>query len=246
MSDDKTEPETHKKKAADILGKANQARETVTSVADTANNAFSAIKWVAIAICLGLAVFAGFSVYKLVTAPAKAVGNAAEAVTDTVKSGASSVKEGTSDLIQRLVIAPGDQRQFDRAAEAAFVAVSDMSTAEPETMKERLFWGANFGGHDNKVCQLSISFGGSELPVFIASDNKGYATSKSLGSKKDRLMRILIRADGDDLGLNTEWDQDSRHWVMKWKSTTLKKTLNDKEARQRIMDVLMATKACGA
>jgi len=155
MSEDETDPTPKKIKAGEFLGKANQARESVTSVADAANNAFGAIKWVAIAICLGLIVFTGFSVYKLVTAPAR------------------------------------------------------MGETAPDTIKERMFWTAHFGGHENKVCQLSMSFGEAELPVFIAADNKGYATSKSLGSKNDRLMRILIRADGDDLALNTEWDNDA-------------------------------------
>ena len=120
-----------------------------------------------------------------------------------------------------------------------------MDETAPETIKERMFWTANFGGHENKICQLSMSFGGAELPVFIAADNKDYATSKSLGSKNDRLMRILIRADGDDLALNTEWDQVAGVWVMKWKSTTIKKTLDDADAEKRVLDVLAnAAKDC--
>ncbi len=245
MSEDETDPTPKKIKAGEFLGKANQARESVTSVADAANNAFGAIKWVAIAICLGLIVFTGFSVYKLVTAPARAVGNAAETVTDTVKSGALTVKDSASDIIKRLVIPASNQGQLNTAAEAAFAALSNMGETAPETIKERMFWTANFGGHENKVCQLSMSFGGAELPVFIAADNKDYATSKSLGSKNDRLMRILIRADGDDLALNTEWDQEVGAWVMKWKSTTLKKTLNDADAETRVLDVLgMAARDC--
>jgi len=241
-------PDTNKSaktKATEILGKANQARESVTSVADTANNAFGAIKWVAIAICLGLVVFTGFSVYKLVTAPARAVGNAAETVTDTVKSGASTVKDGASDLIKRLAIKPTDQTRFNRAADAAFAKVSNMPATAPENMKERVFWTANFNGHDNKVCELSMSFGGEELPVFIAADNKDYATSKSLGSKKHRVMRILIRADGDDLALNTEWEHEAAAWVMKWRGTTIKKPLDDADAERRVLEVLGAAKSCG-
>ena len=245
MTEDSSDPISKKKKAAQLLGKANEARESVTTVADTANNAFGAIKWTAITICLGLVIFTGFSVYKLVTAPARAVGNAAEVVTDTVKSGASTVKDGASDIIKRLVIPVSNQGQLNKAAEAAFAVVSNMDETAPETIKERVFWTANFGGHENKVCQLSMSFGGAELPVFIAADNKDYATSKSLGSKNDRLMRILIRADGDDLALNTEWDQETGAWVMKWKSTTIKKTLDDRDAETRVLDVLAnAAKDC--
>ena len=238
MTEESNDPISKKKKAAQLLGKANEARESVTTVADTANNAFGAIKWVAITICLGLVIFTGFSVYKLVTAPARAVGNAAEVVTDTVKSGASTVKDGASDIIKRLVIPVSNQGQLNKAAEAAFAVVSNMGETAPETIKERMFWTANFGGHENKICQLSMSFGGVELPVFIAADNKDFATSKSLGSKNDRLMRILIRAVGDDLALNTEWDQDSGAWVMKWKNTTIKKTLDDRDAETRVLDVL--------
>lgn len=244
---EKTAEKPSVKKATDILGKANQARESVSSVADTANNAFGAVKWTAIAITLGLVIFVGSAVYKLVTAPARAVGNAAGAVTDTVKSGASSVKEGTADMINRLVIKTPNQRALDAAAEAAFTAVTDMRASAPEGMKQRVFWKANFGGHENKVCALSMKFGDTDIPVFIAADNKDYVTSKSLGSKKDRLMRILIRADGDDLALNTEWDQDAGSWVMKWKANTIKKSLGDGDAARRVMDVLgVAARECGA
>jgi len=60
------------------------------------------------------------------------------------------------------------------------------------------------------------------------------------------LPRIIkTRADGDDLALNTEWDQEVGAWVMKWKSTTLKKTLNDADAETRVLDVLgMAARDC--
>jgi len=173
------------------------------------------------------------------------VGNAAETVTDTVKSGASTVKDGASDIINRLVISVSNQSQLNTVTEAAFAVVSNISETAPETIKERMFWTTNFGGHENKVCELSMSFGGYDIPVFIAADNKGYTTSKSLGSKKDRLMRILIRAEGDDLGLNTEWDHETGAWLMKWKSTTIKKPLDDKGAERRMLDVLkMATQEC--
>lgn len=246
MSDDpETNPEdaTPKnatEKAKDILGKANQARESVSAVADTANNALSAVKWVAIAITLGLMIFAGSAVYKLVTAPARIVGNAAETVTDTVKSGTSSVKESAAGVISRLIIETPNQGALDKAAEAAFEALTKMPASPPDSLKTRMFWTANFGGHENKVCALSMTFGDMDIPVFIAADNKDYATAKSLGTKNDRLMRIIIRAEGDDLGLNTEWDNDASAWVIKWKANTIKKSLDDGDAAKRVMDVLGA------
>ena len=58
-------------------------------------------------------------------------------------------------------------------------------------------------------------------------------------------MRIFIRADGDDVGLNAQWDNDAQIWVMKWKSTTIKKTLDDKTAEQRVLEVLsQAARGC--
>ena len=243
-SQDKPE-DTPVKKAAKIIGKANEACESVATVADTANNVFSAVKWVAIAISLGLVIFVGSAVYKLVTAPARVVGNAAEAVTDTVKSGASTVKEGTADIISRLVIKTPNQRALDIAAEAAFKTVTNIPAAAPDNMKQRVFWTANFGGHENKVCELSLKFGETDIPVFIAADNKDYATSKSLGSKNGRLMRILIRADGDNLAINTEWDNEASAWVIKWKANTIKKSLDDGDAAKRVMDVLgVAARDC--
>jgi len=240
MTDDTPEENKALDKAKDVAGKAMQTADNVGKVAEGAGNIFGAIKWVAIAVTFGLIFFGGMAIYKAVTAPVKAVGNAAEAITDTVKSGTSSVKDGAAEIINRLIIPTSNQRELNLAAEAAFKTVANMAETQPETMKERVFWTANFGGHENKVCELSMSFGGDELPVFIAADNKDYATSKSLGSKKDRLMRILIRADGDNLALNTEWDDDASAWIMKWKSTTIKKSLDDKDAETRLLDVLEA------
>ena len=58
-------------------------------------------------------------------------------------------------------------------------------------------------------------------------------------------MRILIRADGDDVGLNTEWDNEAGAWVMKWKANTIKKSLDDSDAAKRVMDVLgVAAREC--
>lgn len=240
VSEENPRAKKPKGKVRQVAGKAWETADNVGKVTEGAGQIFGAIKWVAIAICLGLVILTGSAVYKFVTAPVRAVGNAAETVTDTVKSGAETVKEGTADIIKRLVIAAPNQRALDASAERAFAALIKMPPREPSGLKERVFWTTHFGGHENKVCALSLNFGGDDISVFIAADNKDYAVAKSLGSKNDRLMRVLIRANGDDLALNTEWDAEKGAWVMKWRANTIKKSLNDKDAAKRMMDVLGA------
>lgn len=232
--------------------KAQEAAEGVSKIADSANNAFSAIKWVAIAVVLLVFVGVGWTAYKVIAAPAKAVGNAVENVSSSVKnvgssvkSGANSVKDGTSEILNRLVIETTNQTLLNTQAETAFKTLSDMEPVVVEGMKNRVYRRANFPGHENKVCELSMTFGSIEIPVLIANDNKSYATSKSLGSKKDRKTRLVIRADGDDIPLNTQWDSDTQNWVMGWKRSTISKPLSDSEAEARVLAILdSAAKAC--
>jgi hypothetical protein len=235
---DETPKGPDKPSAKDALSTAKNATETAKTLAETTGNAISAIKWVAIAV-VAVAFFGTiFLGYKLVSAPAKAVGNAAGAVSDSVKSGASSVKEGTSEIINRLVIPAANQTLLDSASEAAFDVLNELPETLPEGMKERVFWKANFGGHENRVCTLFISFGGDPMPVVIAADNKAHLTAKSLGSDKDRLIRLMLRAPDDDIVMHVEWDETDRKWVSKWRATTVKKSLEDSIAAQRILDVL--------
>lgn len=236
MNDEK--PVSEKPSAKKIIGEAKIAADKAATIADTANNALSAIKWTAIAIVVIVLGLGGVGIYKAISAPAKAIGNAADGMGDAIKSGATSVKDGTSGLINRLVIPLDNQDEFDSFAEAAFTTVTDMATLEPTSIKDRAFKLKNFPGHEGRVCELSMRFGDTPLPVLIAADNKAYLTAKSLGSKTDRLMRILIRAEGDDIAFLIEWDAENESWVLKWKASTLKKPINDSEARSRIISAL--------
>lgn len=222
-----------------------ETAERTAAAADNVSNAFNAIKWVAIAIVTLTLVGGAYGAYKVVSAPAKVVGTAADAVTDTVKSGADKIKESSSEVINRLDIPTTNQTALNRAAEAAFEALSNMSAIEPDGMKERIYRRTNFGGHENRVCKLSIDTGKVTIPVALASDNEAYATSKALGSNENRLIRMVLTAGEDDIPFRVEWNEETNNWVMRWKATTIKKEVGDKVAEERIMDALgTAAKAC--
>ena len=73
--------------------KAMETADRAGTIAESANNAFGAIKWVAIAVVTLTLAGGAYGVYKVVSAPAKAVGNAAGAVSDTVRTGTDKSKK---------------------------------------------------------------------------------------------------------------------------------------------------------
>ncbi len=235
----------HGKKAVDIA-------ERTAGVAESAGNAISAIKWTAIAIVA--LTFAGlaYGTYKIIAAPAKAVGNAAGAVSDGVKAGAGKIKDGAGKIkdggagvINRLDIAVPDQFAFNALSEAAFTALATMEPTKADGVKDRMARAKNFGGHEGRVCKFTVDFGTGALPVTMAADNKSHATAKALGSQDDRQMRFILTAAGDDITVKVTWDNEKRLWTPGWKSTTLKKPIDDRIAAARARDVLIkAAKEC--
>lgn len=221
-----------------VVEQASGAVDKANTTMENAKGVLSTIKWVAIAVVALVVLFLGVAVYKIVSAPAKAVGNAAESVGDVVKVGAEKVKDGTSDVINRLVIPAADDANLDQTAEVAFTTLSDMVAIKPEGVKERMLWASRLGGHEGKVCRLDMDFGNGDIPVLIAADNEDYAKAKALGSKDNRLMRIVIRLPDDDVPFNALWDSETSAWMMKWKATTVKKPISDAVAGQRILDIL--------
>jgi len=125
--------------------KAIETADRAATVAESANNAFSAIKWTAIAIVTLTLAGGAFGVYKLVSAPAKAAANAAGAVTESVKTGADKIKESSAGVMNRLDIPATNQAALNRIAEAAFSALTTMAATEPDGMKDRLYRRTNFG-----------------------------------------------------------------------------------------------------
>ncbi len=214
--------------------------ERTATATDNVSNAFSAIKWVAIAVVTLTVAGGAFGVYKVVSAPAKAVGNAAGAVTETVKTGTDKIRQSGSDVMNRLDIPATNQAALNTAAERAFKALTNMAETDPEGMKERIYRRTNFSGHENRVCKLDVDFGAGAIPVSLAADNKAYATAKALGSKDGRLVRLVLTAGNTDIPLRTEWDSETQNWAMRWKGTTIKKDVSDAVVEQRILDVLIA------
>lgn len=221
--------------------KAIETADRAASVVESAGNAFGAIKWVAIAIVTLTFAGGAFAAYKVVSAPAKAVGNAAGAVTESVKTSAGKIKESSSDVINRLDIPTSNQTALNASAEAAFKALTTMAVTEPDGIKDRVYRRTNFGGNEGRVCKLDIDFGAGSIPVTLAADNEAYATAKALGSNDNRLIRMVLTAGDDDIDLRTEWDAETQSWVMRWKVTTIKKPVGDTVAEERIMDVLSTT-----
>ncbi len=221
------------KKAAEIVDKA-------ATIADGASHAFGAIKWVSIAIVMMIFAGGSYGVYKLVSAPVKAVGHASEAVAETVKSGAEKIKDSGAEVAHRLDIPTSQLAVLNQISEKTFTALSTMAVSEPNGVKDRLFRAKNFRGHDGRVCTFDLDFGNGKLPVTIAADNESYASSKALGSKNNRIMRMMIEAGKDDLALSLIWGEETQNWALKWKATTLKKPVSDAIAQQRALDVLTA------
>lgn len=244
MSDEKPEPSTKDKLKATAT-KTAEVAEKASNAAEVANNAFGAIKWVAIAVVLLTVSGLGYCSYKAVTKPVAAVTDAGKKVVDVVGDGAESLKENTNKVINRLLIPTQNQTRLNRLAEANFDILHNLPVSKPEGLKDRLFRKTNFGDSDNRICKMSIDFGGGEIAVYAAADNKGYAKSKALGSKDGRLIRFIIRAEGDDIPINVVWDNDAGQWEMKWRPSTVKKPLDDATAEARVFDNLSAvTKLC--
>jgi len=232
------QPEKSKEQTVKIVvEKATATVDKANATMENASNVMSTIKWVAIAIVALVVLGGGYGIYKMVSAPARVVGNAAESVTDVAKAGTEKVKDATSDVINRLVVPSTDQETLDSRSEAAFSVLTEMEPTEPAGIKDRMFR-RKLGGHEGRVCTLSMDFGGGDIPVVIAADNKDYATSKALGAKDDRLMRIIIRLEDDDIIFNTLWDSNEANWVTKWKATTVKKPIADAAAEQNVLNIL--------
>lgn len=224
--------------------KAKKLGETVekaSAAVDGANNALSTVKWVAIAVVVLTLAGAGYGIYKVVSAPVVAVGSAVGSATDVAKSGAEKVKQGSSELINRLVIPSTNQDELDMVADAAFAALTKMKASKPSGVKDRMYRAKNFSGNGGKVCALSLDFGSGAVPIMLAADNDDFETAKALGSNDNRLIRMIIQA-GNDVAMNVEWDEGARQWGMKWRATTVKKSIGDDVAEERILDVLTAAK----
>ncbi len=235
---DKEEKTTEK--VVVMVEKANETMDNARSVMDT-------IKWAAMAIVALVVLFGGWTVYKMLSAPAKAVGNVVGGVSDAVQSSTDKVKDGASDIYNRLRIPVDNPKAFNKTSESAFNVLADMAETEPEGVKDRMFRAANFGGSQGRVCKMSLDFGNGPVDVFAAADIDAYETARDLGSKADRLMRMVILTSDDDISMNASWDETEERWILKWKATTVSKVAPDNVVSARAQDVLKSVPGqCGA
>lgn len=247
-SDPQNQPVLKKTARAVAVEKGKQAAamaDKASTFAEKTSGFFSAVKWLSIAIVMLVIFSGGYAVYKALTVPAKAVGNAVGEVSGAVKAGSDKVRESGTEVLERLTIPITQRRQFEKAAEAAFSSLTRMEPTKPDGMKDRMYRASQFAGHEDRLCRFDLTVGDNVLPVAMAADNKAYATAKALGSKNDRLIRLIVQAGEDDIALRTLWDPDTSQWILKWKSTTLKKPIEDNVAEQRVLEILQsAAKVC--
>jgi len=243
--EDKISTKTERAKAA--VKKTAEVADKASNVAEVANNAFGMVKWVAIAITALVVLSLGWGAYNMVSKPVEVVSNAAASVTEAagnmagkVSDGASAVKDSAAGVLNRLQIPATDQARVDGLAETAFPILFKMKKTRGSGVKEPVFRSTNFPGSNGHVCKMSLNFGGGEIVTYVAADIDDHKTEASLGSKNDRLIRMVIRAEDDDIKMNTYWDAATESWILKWKSTTVRKPLGDKVAEARLLDVLAA------
>lgn len=195
---------------------------------------WKALKWMIILLIALLVAVGVFKAWQIATAPARAVGNA----TDSMKSGASAVWN-------RLDVPIKNQRSFDKVSTSAFSHLNEMPKVMPEGVKGRGFRMTNLRGAENRVCEMSYDFGTGDVPIFLAADNAAHEAAKTVGSIADRLIRIVIVSPEETLGLNAEFDVETKHWTLGWRSSSINKPYPDDWAEKPITDVLKRVpKAC--
>lgn len=239
--------ETTKGKVIAGTKKTVEVVEKVGATAEVASNAFGMVKWVAIAVVTLSLLGGGYAVYKTVMKPVEAMGNAAGAVVETVgdgvgaiAEGAGSVVEGAGNVINRLDIAASNQSQLDARAEKAFPILFKMQKTKADSIREGVFRRTNFGDSEGKICKSELTFGEVPVVTYSAADVKAHETSAELGSRTNRMIRMIIRTSKDDLKFNTVWNEASEQWQMKWSKTTLSKEAGDQDAEKLILNILAA------
>lgn len=210
------------------------ASTTVTQPKTDRTEMWKALKWVMILLVSLVITFGVYKAWQLATAPARVVGNAA-----------GSVKSGASAVLNRLDVPIIKQRNYDKYADAAFAHLNALPEAKAFKMKDRGFRVKNLRGAEGRVCEMTYDFGAGAVPVFLAADNKAHEAAKTVGSKADRLIRIVIVSPKETLGLNAVYDEAANHWGLSWRPSSINKPYPDDWAQTPISSILKRVpKAC--
>ncbi len=195
---------------------------------------WKAVKWTMILLVALLTAVGVYKAYKIATAPARVVSDAA-----------GSMKSGASAVLNRLQVPISKQRRFDSAANRAFARLNSMESIPAEGVKTRGFRLANFRGAQDRVCELSYDFGAGEVPVYIAADNAAHEAAKAVAANTDRLIRIVVVSPEETLGLNAEFDPLTKHWNLAWRPSSISKPYADSWAEGPITEILsLSAKSC--
>ncbi len=240
-------PETTKDKVVAGTKKTVEVVEKVGATAEVASNAFGMVKWVAIAVVTLSVLGGGAAIYKTITKPVAAVTDAGKAVAEKVTGGvgaiadkAGDIKDGATSLINHGDIPVSDQAKLNQLAEAAFATLFKMDGTKPDGVRERMYRRTNFGGSGGKICKQDLDYGGGPLLSYAAADVDAHETAAQLGSKDDRLIRMIIRASDDDIKFNAAYNSETGNWEMNWSKGTIRKPVSGDIADARIMDILAA------
>lgn len=192
------------------------------------------IKWVAIAVTVCVLAAFAYKAYRVATAPVRA----AQDMSENMSAATEAAKDKASDMINRLEVDASDAERLNVLSEAAFVTLTEMPETKPATINDRVFRAAHLRDNGGKVCKLSMDFGNGDIPVFVAANNKTYATAKALGSKEDRIIRVHIVTADDDVAIRSYWDMETKAWSLRWRRATMGKPISDAVAEARLMDIL--------
>jgi len=195
---------------------------------------WKALKWTMILLVCLLCAIGIYKAWKIATAPARVVENAA-----------GSVKSSASAVLNRLDVPISKQRNYDKYAAAAFAHLNDFPKTEAENVKARGFRMTNLRGAEGRVCEMSYDFGSGAVPIFLAADNKAHEAAKTIGSNADRLIRIVIASPEETLGLNAIYQETTQHWSLGWRPTSINKPYPDEWAEKPLSNILKRVpKAC--
>jgi len=186
-----------------------------------------AIKWTMILLVCLICAIGVYKAWQVATAPARVVGNTA-----------GNVKSSASAVMNRLDVPVSKQKNFDRYADAAFTHLNLFPKTEADGVKGRGFRMTNLRGAEGRVCEMIYDFGSGDVPIYIAGDNKAHEAAKTVGSKADRLIRIVIASPEETLGLNAVYDEKTGHWSLGWRPTSINKRYPDEWAEKPISTIL--------
>lgn len=188
-----------------------------------------AVKWIFICLTMLLFTLIVYKAYRVITAPARGISEAAE-----------MVKDQASNVSKRLDVSLKKPKSFSQLSEDAFEVLVDYPKQKPLGMTQKIYWAQHLRGSNQQVCTFKLDFGDGDIPVMTAANNKDYQTAKAVGSLQGRTIRVHLLTGEKEIGLRSYWNDDLKKWKMRWRRMTLGKPLNDEGAQNTLRKILAA------